>query len=322
MGHPVAPGLGTGRSRHLPARQAGKRRMALRDDPGSEHLANRPLAEQDEVAGRDGPPLLLLPVHRQWMGAHHHALAALHAPLAQVDEQLGVAEGEPVVGRQDLPHPDPRRLAVGVDRHVVPVGEHAGEVAALVDAPQPLQQDARVGLAQALPAPLGEAVHQLAEDELGVGGAHRLEGSPGPQLEPVAQRPGVAEEPVAPPPGPQEGLGVGVGDGAPGGPPHVQQEDGGLEVLPGLDQLGADRAAGRRRLLEHGRGRLAARVVADAPAVGRDLALGQAAEIEGRRELAFEGHREEVGHFGSGDRVTRPTARPRGPERTPGARFR
>jgi hypothetical protein len=299
----------------------GHRALRLRRDLGDDGA----LADDDQVAGGQGAPgqgragrrrggrlgarqrgviavaLGRVLLHRvdqlvEGLRADDHALAALGAALGEIDGELVVAEGDPVVRRHELADVERVAAAVGVDHQVAAVGEADGELAVIVEDVEPRAHDRQVGVGEAAPALLDHAVHEVAEDLLGVGGADRLEDAlvVGGQLADEAA--GVAHHPVAAAPGPGEGLGVGVAVGAPGRVADVQHEQRRLEVLPGPGQLAADRALRRRRFFQYDGRRLAAGVIAEPPAIGQLVARGQAAQIERGGQLALERHGEEVGH--------------------------
>jgi hypothetical protein len=130
------------------------------------------------MPGRERAPaaaLVARDLHRR--RAHDEAAPALHAAPREVHLEVFVGEDEVAVGRHRLPPVDgDLAVAVGIEAQVAPVGEHRGEPAELVEAPEPGAQRVEVGVRDRVPAALGHAVHELAEDELGVGGSDRLEG--------------------------------------------------------------------------------------------------------------------------------------------------
>jgi hypothetical protein len=157
-------------------------------------------------------------------------------------------------------------------------------------------EHARVRVGDRSPPTRGNAPEQQAEHALGVRRADGFETRVGVLVELGHEAPRVPDHPVAAAPRLHERLCVRVGVGAPGRSAYVQHEERRLEVLPRLHQLAADAPSRRGRLLEDGGRRLARRVVAEAPAVGERLAVGQATHVEGRSQLALEAHREKVRH--------------------------
>ena len=116
----------------------------------------------------------------------------------EIDLEVGVAEGEGVVGRRELRKVEaPLVVPVGVDAEIVAVGEHDVRAPCSLSSCEPAREHPGIDLAEAAPAARGDAAEELAEDELGVGRADRLERRPGDDLEALREAPAWREEPVA-----------------------------------------------------------------------------------------------------------------------------
>ena len=140
-------------------------------------------------------------------------------------------------------------MLVGVGQQSRPSVSTTLRVPERVHAHQPFGQHAGVGLAQRAPlAVTPMPVEQVAEDDLAVGRAHRLEQRIGGELGPSVQAAAVREQPLPPAPGAGERLGVGVAQRAPERGADVEDEDRRLPVLARRTSSACGAGVGGRRL--------------------------------------------------------------------------
>ena len=292
------PDRGLARPVHDPATDDHRRGLGPPDRLGArlDPLLDGPLADDHQAAGRELGHRRLAALDRlDRVRRDDQALLRLDPAGAEIDLEVLAAEHQRAVRRGQGPQLQ-GVLAVGVDDQVAAVAEDPADHAVVVEPGEPLVHQREVGVAEVAPAPVGDVVHQLAEQQLAVGRPDRLEQPLTSDLEPVLEAARVGEQPVAAPPAAEERLGVGQPVLA--APASLADLD---DVLRGRELLDARRvgrvalAVRRRGLLEHRRRLLPVTVVADPPAVGPPDALGLV-ERERGREQALEGHDEQVGH--------------------------